>query len=105
MAAGVAGTVLIARQRGKQRTAAIKRLAREEVLSLLRSVQAGGGLLPAAAGPGGGPAPVTILDVRTNEAVSHRPFVLPGAIHVPPDEVLNKCKTLPVTENLVLYCD
>jgi hypothetical protein len=105
MAAGIAGTVLIARQRGKQRTAAIKRLAREEVLSLLRSVQAGGGLLPAAAGPGGGPAPVTILDVRTNEAVSHRPFVLPGAIHVPPDEVLNKCKTLPVTENLVLYCD
>jgi len=105
MAAGIAGTVFIARRRGKERAAAIKRLAREEVLTLLRSVQAGGGLLPAAAGAGGGPAPLTILDVRTNEAVSHRPFELPGAIHIPPDEVLEKCKTLPVTDNLVLYCD
>jgi len=43
--------------------------------------------------------------VRTEEAFSHRPFALPGAIHIPPDEVLEKCKTLPVTDNLVLYCD
>ena len=52
-----------------------------------------------------GKVPVTILDVRTDEAVAHRPTALPGAIHVQPDEVLEKCKTLPVTDNLVLYCD
>ncbi len=107
LAAGIAGTVVLARQRGKRQAAEIKHLAREELLSLIRSVQASGGPVPAAAGAAGGAgqAPVTILDVRTDEAVAHRPFALPGAIHVPPDEVLEKCKTLPVTDNLVLYCD
>lgn len=107
LAAGIAGTAFIARQRGKRHTAEIKHLAREELLNLIRSVQAGGSLVPAAAGAPGRAAspPVTILDVRTDEAVSHRPFALPGAIHIPPDEVLEKCKTLPVTESLILYCD
>lgn len=98
LAAGIVGTAIVARQRGKRHTAEIKHLAREELLSLIRSVQAGGGPLPAA-------APITILDVRTDEAFSHRPFALPGAIHVAPDEVLERCKTLPVTDSLVLYCD
>ncbi len=107
LAAGIAGTVVLARQRGKRQAAEIKHLAREELLSLIRSVHAGQAPLPAAAGAGGGvaQAPVTILDVRTDEAVAKRPFALPGAVHIQPDEVLEKCKTLPVTDNLVLYCD
>lgn len=109
LAAGVAGTVLIARRRNKRRAGEIQHLAREELLNLIRMAQSGGGLAPALAAAGGGAmpgkVPVTILDVRTDEAVAHRPTALPGAIHVQPDEVLEKCKTLPVTDNLVLYCD
>ena len=107
LAAGVLGTVVIARQRGKRQTEEIKHLAREELLNLIRAAQPAGGLTAAVAGAGGGMAapPVTILDVRSNEAVAKRPAALPGAIHIPPDEVIEKCKTLPVTDNLVLYCD
>ncbi len=107
LAAGIMGTAVIARQRGKKQAAAIKHLAREELLNLIRQAQPAGGLAAAAAGAGGGtaPPPVTILDVRTEEAVARRPAALPGAIHVAPDEVIEKCKTLPVTDNLILYCD
>ena len=105
LAAGIAGTTVIVRQREKRHAAAIKHLAREELLNLIRAAQGGGGLVPAAAGAGAGAAPVTILDVRSNEAVGRRPTALPGAIHVTPDEAIAKCKTLPVTDNLVLYCD
>ncbi len=107
LAAGIAGTVAIARQRGKRQAVQIQRLARQELLNLIRSAQPSGGPVPVAAGAGGGAAsaPVTILDVRTDQAVSNRPFALPGAIRVQPDEVMEKCKTLPVTDNLVLYCD
>jgi S1-C subfamily serine protease len=99
LAAGIAGTLAIARQHGKRHAAEIKHLAREELLNLLRSGQPGLGLAGAA------PARVTILDVRAPEAVAERPFALPGAVHMAPDDVLEKCNTLPVTENLVLYCD
>jgi hypothetical protein len=109
LAAAVAGTVVIARQRGRRQAVEIQRLAREELLNLIRAARPGGGLAPALAAAAGGAAPagapVTILDVRTDEAIAHRPAALPGAIHVRPDEVLEKCKTLPVTDSLVLYCD
>ncbi len=107
LGAGILGTVVIARQRGKRHAEEIKHLAREELLNLIRAAQPAGGLAAAVAGAGGETAapPVTILDVRSNEAVARRPAALPGAIHIPPDEVTEKCKTLPVTDNLVLYCD
>jgi hypothetical protein len=107
LGAGLLGTVVIARQRGKRHAEEIKHLAREELLNLIRQTQSAGGLAAALAGAGGGtaPSPVTILDVRTDEAVARRPAALPGAIHIRPDQVIEKCKTLPVKDNLVLYCD
>jgi len=108
LAAGIAGTVAITRRHSRRHAAEIQRLARAELLSLIRATQPGGGLAPALAAAGGAApagAPVTILDVRTDEAIAHRPAALPGAIHVRPGEVLEKCKSLSVTDSLVLYCD
>jgi S1-C subfamily serine protease len=101
LAAGAVGTAAIVRQRGRRQTQEVKRVAREELLNLIRSAHVPGAV-PAATAVSSG---VTILDVRTDAATALRPQTIPGARRVAPDAVLEQCKTLPVSEHLVLFCD
>ena len=91
LGAAVTGVIAWARRARRRRAAEIKRLAREEVLNLIRAGTTGGDL--------------AILDVRSADAVSRCPFCLPGAIRVDPDAALKEPDALPAAKDLVLYCD
>jgi rhodanese-related sulfurtransferase len=47
---------------------------------------------------------VVFVDARSATALSRNPVQVPGAIHVPANEVANALKRLPRNRTLVTYC-
>ena len=48
--------------------------------------------------------PVVIVDVRTHEALSEFPFVIPGALVIPAEEIDGRRHEIPPHQDLILYC-
>jgi Rhodanese-like domain len=48
--------------------------------------------------------PVTLLDVRAETQFERDPQVIPGALHIPPEEVESRYTELPSDREVVVYC-
>ena len=48
--------------------------------------------------------PMVIMDVRTREAIEAFPYVIPGAILIPMDEIEKRGNEVPAGKELILYC-
>jgi hypothetical protein len=51
-----------------------------------------------------GGEPLTLLDVRSTAQFEGSPTTLPGAVHLPPDEVETRYATLPTDREVIVYC-
>ncbi len=51
----------------------------------------------------GGDAPV-LVDARTPEALALLPFVIPGALLIPPDEIDERHTEIPREKDVIVYC-
>jgi hypothetical protein len=48
--------------------------------------------------------PVTVLDVRQKSHIDADPRMLPGAVRIPPDEIVDRYRELPPDREVVAYC-
>lgn len=48
--------------------------------------------------------PVVVMDVRSREAIEAFPYVIPGAILIPMEEVSKRGSEIPAERELILYC-
>jgi hypothetical protein len=48
--------------------------------------------------------PLTLLDVRSGPQFESEPRMLPGALHIPPDEVETRYAELPPDREVAVYC-
>jgi len=48
--------------------------------------------------------PVVLVDVRSREAIEAFPYVIPGAIQIPKEEISERGDEIPAGKELILYC-